>query len=319
MARSVRFEFFPLRFEFTAREPLVFPPGKAGNILRGALGVIFRRIACVPECQDARVCETRYTCPYARVFAPVSHGEGPSGLADSPRPFVFRARHLDGCTIHPGQNFHFDLHVFSPDPGVLSYFVQTFAALACEGLGPGRGRADLERVGRIAAGNVPGQTVCEGAVHTISGSVAPASLDLNPMARAPRTIRVEFLSPTELKHEDRVTGRPEFPVLFGRIRDRISTLRNLYGGGPLDIDFQASGIRAARVRMVRCEVRRVEARRRSSRTGQSHPIGGFVGFAEYEGDLEEFLPYLEAGRWTGVGRQSVWGKGEFSIASDRLD
>jgi hypothetical protein len=90
---------------------------------------------------------------------------------------------------------------------------------------------------------------------------------------------VDFLSPTELKHEHRVASRPEFPILFGRIRDRISTLRRLYGEGPLDIDFQEIA-GAAAVRMTRCEGRRVEGRPRSSRTGQSHSIGGFVGVAE---------------------------------------
>jgi hypothetical protein len=54
----------------------------------------------------------------------------------------------------------------------------------------------------------------------------------------------------------------------------------------------------------------MDIERRSSRTGQVHPIGGFVGEAEYEGDLAEFVPYLHAARWTGVGRQTVWGKGE---------
>ena len=306
----MQFEFFPLRFEFTAREPLFFPPGKAANILRGALGVIFRRIACVPECDDARTCEIRHSCPYASVFAPVSDGEGPSGLADSPRPFVFRARHLDGHAIQPGQPFSFDLHVFSLDRAVLAYFVLTFAALAREGLGPRRGKADLQRVRRIAVGGVPEQILYEASQQMIAGSIEPASLNLDPAESAPQKIRVDFLSPTELKHEHRVIDRPEFPILFGRIRDRVSTLRSLYGQGPLDIDFQGSGQRAAAVRMTRCEGRRVEADRRSSRTGQSHSIGGFVGVAEYEGELAEFIPYLEAGRWVGVGRQSVWGKGE---------
>ena len=50
--------------------------------------------------------------------------------------------------------------------------------------------------------------------------------------------------------------------------------------------------------------------RRSSRTGQRHGIGGFVGFAEYEGDLAEFVPYLEAAYWTGVGRHCTWGNGQ---------
>jgi hypothetical protein len=309
----VRLEFFPLRFEFTARDSLFFAPGKAANILRGALGVIFQQIACAPGCNDASTCEIRHSCPYARVFAPVADGEGPSGLADLPRPFVFRARHLDGLTILPGQPFHFDLHVFASDPVVLTYFVLTFAALAREGIGPRRGKADLQRVCRIALDAVPEQTLYESSGQTMAGSVEPASLDLNTPACAPRKIRVNFLSPTELKHGHRVINRPEFPILFGRIRDRISALRKLYGDGPLDIDFQASGVRASAVRMTRCVGRRVEAERRSSRTGQRHSIGGFVGMAEYEGNLAEFLPYLEAARWTGVGRQSVWGKGEIAV------
>jgi hypothetical protein len=286
--------FFPLRFEFTAREPICFPPAQAANTLRGALGVILKRIAC----------------NYAEVFEPTSDGEGPSGLADSPRPFVFRARHLDGQTIQSGQSFHFDLNVFSLDRDVLSGFVKTFAALAHEGLGPGRGKADLESVRRLAAGSLPEEA--------LSAVTEPGSLDLAPLDSAPRKIRVEFLTPTELKHDHRIAARPEFPILFARIRDRVATLRRLYGEGPLDIDFQGSGLRAATVRMTRCEVHRVEATRRSTRTGQIHSLGGFVGIAEYEGDLAEFLPYLEAARWTGVGRQSVWGKGEISLTALQL-
>ncbi len=107
--------------------------------------------------------------------------------------------------------------------------------------------------------------------------------------------------------------RPEFGILFGRARDRVSTLRSLYGAGPLDIDFEALGGRASAVRMTSCQVRHFAARRRSSRTGQSHGIGGFVGAAEYEGELSEFLPILEAAQWTGAGRHCVWGNGELRV------
>ena len=66
--------------------------------------------------------------------------------------------------------------------------------------------------------------------------------------------------------------------------------------------------------MTRCNVRHIDVERRSSRTGaQIHSIGGFVGEAEYEGELGKFIPYLKAASWTGVGRQTVWGKGEVRI------
>jgi hypothetical protein len=308
----MRFQFLPLRFEFIALESLHFPAGKAGNILRGALGVIFKRIACAPECHDAHSCLVRESCAYARVFEPGGHAEGPSGFSYWPRPFVFRPRNLDGRTIRPGEPFYFDLNLFSLDPVIFSYFVITFVELAREGLGPRRGKAELQCVRRLALGDSPEQMAFHGPTKTII-AVDPVSLDLSPAASAPSRVRVDFLSPTELKHEHKVIERPEFPVLFGRIRDRISTLRSLYGTGPLSIDFRGLGLRAASIRMTRYEVQRQEADRRSTRTGQVHSIGGFVGVAEYEGEMAEFFPYLQAACWVGVGRQVVWGKGEISV------
>lgn len=322
----VRFDFYPLRFEFIATESLHFAQGKAGNILRGAMGVIFRRIACVPNCRDSRSCDSRQSCLYARIFEPMAVSAlrpggdepSPSGLSNWPRPFVFRARHLDGCIVAVGETFHFDLHVFTAERDVLAYFILTFSALAREGLGPRRGKAELLRVRRLSAEGVPQQTVYEQSVQMITSGLQPISLDLTPPPDSPTRIRVDFLSPTELKHEHRIANRPEFPILFGRIRDRISTLRRLYGPGPLDIDYKGTNARAASVKMTSCQLRRQEAERRSTRTGQCHSIGGFIGTAEYEGDLAEFLPFLEAARWTGIGRQSVWGKGEIQISGKNL-
>ena len=135
-----------------------------------------------------------------------------------------------------------------------------------------------------------------------------APLGVDP-AKSHQRLRVRFLTPTELKGTD----APEFGPLMARIRDRISTLRALYGPGPLDLDFRAFGERADRVRMTRCELHTVEEQRLSKGTGQRHSLGGFTGFAEYEGAVAEFMPYLEAVRWTGVGRQTVWGKGEIGV------
>lgn len=259
----MRFDLLRLRLEFIARESIQFPRGKAANTLRGALGTVFS---------------------YAAGRA------GPSGLADPPRPFVFRARHLNGRSIATGESFYFDLHVFDRNRALAAKLEEAFASIAREGLGPGRGKAELER-----------------------SEPELISVDLSPLPNASRRIHVDFLSPTELKQGGDLVDKPDFPILFSRIRDRISTLRALYGSGPLDIDFAASAARAAAVAMTNCAIRKIDIQRRSSRTGQVHGIGGFVGFAEYEGDLAEFLPYLDAACWTGVGRQAVWGKGEIQV------
>jgi len=256
---------------------------------------------------DAKSCAIRTSCPYARTFEPRAAVAVPSELADWPRPFVFRARHLDRRTVNAGEPFWFDLHVFSHDRDILEYFVRTFASLASEGLGPGRGKAELRRV-------ESGDQLLYSADQPAATIIRPLELCLMPGAVPVTRLRVEFLTPTELKHEHKIAPRPEFPILFGRIRDRISTLSRLYGGGVMEIDYHGTGARAVAVAMTSCQTHHEDAGRRSSRTGQAHSIGGFVGTAEYEGDLAEFLPWLTAAQWVGVGRHSVWGKGEVRVS-----
>ncbi|MEO7652834.1 MAG: CRISPR system precrRNA processing endoribonuclease RAMP protein Cas6 [Bryobacteraceae bacterium] len=299
------FLFYRFRFSFTAIDSLFFPPAKSANIVRGAFGTLFRKAACNPECSSAESCSIRATCPYAKVFEPrAAAGAGPSGLSDWPRPFVFRAAHLDGRVIESGESFHFDAHLFDTNDPALAYFVQAFDALARDGIGPRRGRARLNRVMQIDLDGMEAPDL-----------QSPLELDLAAATHGVQRLQVRFVTPTELKSRQGLTERPEFPVLLARLRDRLSTLRALYGAGPLDIDFRGLAERASQVRMTRCDVRHIDAERRSSRTAQVHSLGGFLGEAEYEGDLDDFVPYLRAGEWVGVGRQTVWGKGELRIAA----
>ena len=313
MLGALTFEFYRFRFHFRSGGSLYFPPYKSGNIVRGAFGDLFRKLVCIPGCHDAKTCEVRSTCPYARIFEPqAARREGPSGLADWPRPFVFRAAHLDGRTILKGEAFYFDVHIFDISDPALAYFVIAFSQLAREGLGPGRGRAELAAVDQLDLQGAVVARVFDGARFQMSELAGPITVELASAAKPVDCVRVQFVTPTELKSEHQLVNRPEFGILFARLRDRISTLRALYGAGPLDTDFRAMGERAAAIRLTHCELQRHEVDRLSSRTGKHHPLGGFAGEAEYKGELAEFVPYLLLGKWVGVGRQTVWGKGELA-------
>jgi hypothetical protein len=287
----VTFDLYSFRLHFSARDRIHFPEGGAGNVLRGVLGAVLRKIHCVSECpgqrgRHVRECQRSSGCRYAQVFEPASLGVGPSGMRDQPRPFVLRSAHLNGKTVATQESFWFDINLFETRSPNIEVFAEAFAHWAT-----------LVSVKPVDADGGP----VEGAI----------SIPLEPASLPQHRLRVRFRTPTELKGS--LGKKPEFGVLFARAQDRVSTLRQLYGPGPLAVDFQAMRARAAGVRMTRCELQHVAAGRRSSRTGQVHGIGGFVGIAEYEGALGEFLPYLEAARWTGVGRQCVWGKGELRV------
>lgn len=201
-------------------------------------------------------------------FAPYTN-DGPSGLRDAPRAFVIRGPEKE---IPAVAKFDFAINLFDVCPNAADRAIRAIESFT--------------------------------QIDSVTGR-DPLRFSLEP-AHGVSQIRIDFLTPTELKNAD----RPEFAILFARLRDRISTLRARYQSGPLEIDFKAMAERAAAIRMTRCEIGYVESERTSRSTGQRHPLSGFTGFAEYEGELGEFMPYLEIGRYTGVGRQTVWGKGE---------
>jgi len=270
---DARLQLLRLQISFRAAERVHFK-GIAANTLRGAFGYALR--ATAPAEFDA-------------IFSPRAGDSSPSGLANLPRPFVLRSSHLDGATFEPGQSFWFDVHLFETRHPLIEVFAAALAEMGRCGIGRGSGRAELADFRQTA--------------HALS-------LDAGPLTDA---CAVDFLTPTELKTDNGLAREPLFPVLFARVRDRIATLQSLYGKKPFDLDFRAMGTRAATVRMTASSIRTVEADRRSSRTGQRHPLGGFVGWASYSGSLGEFVPWLQAAAFTGVGRQTTWGKGEIRV------
>lgn len=287
------FEFFRFRFRFRALDRVYFPQGKGANVVRGAFGMVLKELGSPEE--------------YARLFEPgTALGKSPSGLADWPRPLVFRAAHLDGVALPPGAEFFIDVHVFELHGPVLSPLRTAFSELGRCGIGPGRGRAELLLVEQIDIGG--GRT-------EISDAPGPPSVIQFEISPPAQRVILRFVTPTELKADGGTAERPEFAALFGRLRDRISTLRTLYGAGPMEIDFRGMGRRAEDVRLIRSALHWDRVIRRSGRTGQVHALGGFTGEAEYEGELAEFLPWLRAGRWVGVGRHTVWGKGDFRVVT----
>ncbi len=85
--------------------PMRFGAFEAANLIRGQFGKeLFQGHAEL----------------YRLLFAPPRRETGPSGLADPPRPFVLRTRHLDGRGFAAGEELPFRVHLF--DSSLAQYF-----------------------------------------------------------------------------------------------------------------------------------------------------------------------------------------------------
>lgn len=303
------------QFELQAVDDVKFAVGSAANAFRGAFGQILRRIACRPECDGAESCPWRADCAYARLFEPV-WVDGPSGFAKPPRPFVLRAAALDGRRYAAGSNFRVNVHVFDVAEPVLEYLVLVFRELASEGIGAGRGRIALRRVHALDTRGERGTLVYEDGRGLVPEGDTMIELPLMAGEGPPmKGAMVRLVTPTELKSGGEVLDNLPFDALFARAAQRVYTLASLYSDSRIEEDsyFRELATRAAAVETVRSDLRRVSVQRRSSRTGQVHPLGGLIGEVRYGGDLTEFMPILRAAWWTGVGRQTVWGKGVVEV------
>ena len=271
------FQVVSTRLTFRAEDEISLPEGEETNVFRGALGLALRKRAGESV--------------YARFFEPRWSG-GPSGYRDAPRPFVLRWGGPSERRLAPSTAFFFDLNLFEAGAPPLKELEAAFREMAAAGLGRGRGKAAFE-------------------------SLAPPETRRLILCgeEGKGQVNVEFVTPTELKRGGEVLGEPDFASLVQRLAERVWALGRLYQNWTGDWDYRGLLDRSREVRLVEWDWRYQHRERRSSRTGQRHPLGGFSGRAVYEGPVGVFLPLLEIGRWTGVGRQTVWGKGEIRVSA----
>lgn len=344
----MRLRFHRLRFRFLALDSLYFPPYKSGNIVRGAFGELFREATCLNSCPEPAQCPLAGACHYERVFAPIARASMgglaiPSGFRDLPRPLVFRAAHLDGRTLAPGTPFHLDVHTFAGAASLGASLTTAFARLAHAGIGPRRGRARLVAAEALGLHGESIAVFWRGEAFLPLAFPPPLTLTLpetlpslpSPQAAsATAQLGIRFLTPTELKQDGHIIACPAAVVLVLRAFDRIESLLRFYpvpeedpAGDPLGSpSFGVLPLRnrlrdaAATLRIVHSALRHQDVERTSTRTGQIHALGGFLGEICYEGPadaIRSVLPWLHAASFTGIGRQTVWGKGVLALDAPR--
>lgn len=234
--------------------------------------------------------------------------------------------------FRPGETVEFGLNVVGRASRLAPYFVTAFRKLADDGLGPRRARFDLVEV--VALGRGGGETA-EGDVgpcERVRAAEIPIYKNTEPLVRiaAPALyagdlvrpddasltrLTLRFATPVDLRDRGTPVEIPEFGPLVRRLRDRASSLAVFFGDGPLELDFKGVSALADTVRLVENRTRVVTVNRRSSKTGQRHDVGGFVGEATYDGEaIGRLMPLVRVGEVMHVGKHAAFGNGRMEVA-----
>lgn len=152
--RILGFVFPPLlrtRLVFEAQE-LIIPPAVIGAMWRGAFG---------------RALRTNDPAVYSRMFEPCLP-ESPIPAGNFPSPFVLDADSPSDLVVLSGDPIALDITLFGPAVNDAAAIVEAFQQAGIDGLGKGRGRADLQQAGTVWGDDPEGRPE----IPTVPGAIA---------------------------------------------------------------------------------------------------------------------------------------------------
>jgi len=308
------------RFSLEAQGDFNLPPWK-GSTLRGGLGSILKRLVCFQRPRSSCTkCLLKSNCPYAYLFEglPPDKTEVLRGYSAIPLPFVIEPPLDERTSYSSGDKLEFNLLLVGKAIEYLPYFILAFRELGRVGLGRDKGKYLLREVIAYHPLNGEETAVYSAADENVTrrefcvgfGDVVEKA-KLLPADR----IVLRFLTPVRIKHRGRFVSRPDFHHIVRALLHRISALCYFHCGERWEFDFKGAIERAERVRTVRCETEWVDWERYSGRQKARLKMGGFVGEAEYEGELAEFRSLLLLGQLIHVGKACVFGNGKYEVAN----
>lgn len=306
--------------EVTVRflERAVVPPYE-GSMIRGAFGRAFKESCCPFPHRNGEGCPLGQKCPYGYVFetSPPEDARDFAKNMEVPRPYIFEPPEETKMEYTPGEKMSFGFTVIGRAADYMPYFIYAFSKMGEEGVGRKRARYELEQV--VAKNPLTrereeiynGEVVRNKRLPVLWADTEAVAKNLNN-----EQLRVEFLTPTQIKFRDKVSPEaPSFAALMQGLLIRIPMLSAIHCEEIWHEDFQGLVERAAKVETLQDHTTWASFRRYSSFKKKYESLEGVIGWAEYAGPIREFLPLLCMGQLTHVGKRSVFGLGRYHLSS----
>ena len=325
-----------LRVHCTVQTPIRLNEHK-GSAIRGALFYALRGSPnpratwsgfcankAAPSCFE---CPVNAVCPVMRLVATLdetgAHGH------QAPRPYIINPPLDDGRTTYaPGEHFIFDLLLVGDAADLFPYVVLALDRLEHEGIGarveagagrpPRRGTARVTRIDALNPLTGEASPVLRPNSRTVNVPSLPVTHAqvLAVAERLPEAgdLMVHFITPMRLVDQEQLVKAPYFRPFFHRLIERIKSLADNFGGGPVPYAIRELRDLAEGVGLIENRTRWLDLKGYSTRLGREQVIGGLVGRATYRADdWAPFRPWLIWGTILHAGKNAVKGDGWFGI------
>ena len=116
-------------------------------------------------------------------------------------------------------------------------------------------------------------------------------------------LTINFVTPTEIHVQKKMTTQIDFLLFIDRLLGRISSIIDLYGEREFVLPYRL----IAKKPFIQAEY---DLRTVVFKTSEQ-PISGIMGSVRYTGDVTRYLPYIDLGSQIHIGRKTTRGCGEY--------
>jgi len=278
-------------------------PHFKGSTFRGAFGVALKKVICALRNLQCEECLLNTRCLYARVFE--------TDKPPYPRPFVIEPPLTSKTNYPEGSSFDFGLILLGEDNNNLGYFVYALDQMGKIGIGRRiNGRRGHYRLERVTYGD---SVIYSSDEQTLSIPQAIENIQLDSTAARKVScskVQLDLVTPLRLKFKNRLSGELPFHILVRAMLRRAASLFSCYGDGEPELDYRKLVSRAERIKISQSDLKWFDWRRYSNRQDKAMLMGGIVGSVVYEGDLDDFIPFIDFCTRVHVGKQTTFGLGK---------
>lgn len=306
------------RFTLKATQPVALSEF-TGSTLRGAFGIMLRRIICaqrhLKSCQE---CYLKNSCVYSVVFTPVNLPGSKyfPGNEQLPSSFIFYIKE-DKNAFCAGEEFNIVLTLIGKASEYFPYFFVVLQELGRQGFGL---KDEEGKRGGFEIKEITDELAPESkAIFTGTSNAAMLPLYREKLKNLLRPVKdihllkVHFVTPLRVKWQGHLCSDVQFHILFRNALRRLSALYFFSENKPLQLDYRSLIKQAEEIETLQADLSWSEYTRYSGHQKERMKLGGVTGWAIYKGDLTLFYYFLQAAELTAVGKGTTFGFGRIVL------
>ncbi|GJQ31787.1 MAG: CRISPR-associated protein Cas6 [Ignavibacteriaceae bacterium] len=293
-------------------------PKYMGSLLRGAFAWSFRRTVCVTKQPVCDGCLLKGNCSYFRIFETelaADHIPYLKGVRKVPHPFVLTPP-VDGKTHYKtGDRLRIELKLFGSSVQLLPYYVYVFQNIGENGIGKNNTRFKVAGFSSISDDGSKDEVLSSDGKN-VKTALLPQRIPQpdEPDIRNTGSVTLDFITPVRLQGDGKVLldGKKISPaVLLNGITRRYLALSGLYGGdGFSEIK---PGFKFDLIRITENDLKIYDWGRYSNRQKTFLDMSGLTGSITLAGEIKEAIPWLLAGSFVNMGKNTAYGLGQYTI------